>query len=197
MVALLCVPSQVLTNDGAQGRKVLDTASFVRRARLKGRPTEHQGSPAMTTSRVQLALNVTDVKAATAYYSKLFGVEPHKQRDGYANFAIADPPLKLVLIENPDPDGALNHLGVEVTSTDEVAALTGRFNDIGLSTRTSEHEMCCNAVQDKVYVTAPEVPLEQWEFYTVLDDNPDASVPDDRETCCPTAPDGAAACCGS
>ncbi len=77
----------------------------------------------VTTSRVQLALNVTDVKAATAFYSKLFGVEPHKQRDGYANFAIADPPLKLVLIENSDAAGALNHLGVEVATTDEVSAL--------------------------------------------------------------------------
>jgi len=151
----------------------------------------------MTTSRVQLALNVTDVSAATEFYSRLFGVEPHKQRDGYANFAIADPPLKLVLIESPDAGGALNHLGVEVASTDDVVALTGRFNDIGLATRTSEHETCCNAVQDKVYVAAPEVPLEQWEFYTVLDENPDPDGPDDREICCPTSPDGATACCGS
>jgi catechol 2,3-dioxygenase-like lactoylglutathione lyase family enzyme len=151
----------------------------------------------MTTSRVQLALNVTDVKAATEYYSKLFGSEPHKQRDGYANFAIADPPLKLVLIENTDRAGALNHLGVEVPGTEEVAALTTRFNDVGLTTRVSQQEMCCHAVQDKVYVTAAEVPLGQWEFYTVLDDDPDTSQADNSETCCPTSPAGAGACCGS
>ncbi len=136
---------------------------------------------------------MTDVKAATAFYSKLFGVEPHKQRDGYANFAIADPPLKLVLIENADAEGALNHLGVELANTDEVSALTRRFTELGFATRTSNHETCCNAVQDKVYVAASDVPLDQWEFYAVINDNPDPDIVDDREICCPSSTDGTSA----
>jgi catechol 2,3-dioxygenase-like lactoylglutathione lyase family enzyme len=153
-------------------------------------PKEH----AMPTSRVQLALNVTDVESATRFYVQLFGVEPHKQRPGYANFSIAEPPLKLVLIENPGAASALNHLGVELADADQVAAATGRFSDLGLPTRESEQERCCHAVQDKVYVTAPEVPLGQWEFYTILDDNPDASVADAADTCCPTSPSGDGPC---
>ncbi len=149
----------------------------------------------MPTSRVQLALNVTDLESATRFYARLFGVEPHKQRPGYANFAIAEPPLKLVLFENPGAASALNHLGVELANADDVIATTRRFNELGLSTRTSEHEMCCSAVQDAVYVTAPEVPLGQWEFYTVLDDNPDDSIADASETCCPTSPTGDRPCC--
>jgi catechol 2,3-dioxygenase-like lactoylglutathione lyase family enzyme len=148
-----------------------------------------------TTGRIQLALNVSDVDAATRYYARLFGQGPHKQRPGYANFAIVDPPLKLVLIENPGADGALNHLGVELASTDDVAAAAARFADLGLTTRTSEQERCCHAVQDKVYVAAPDVPLDQWEFYTVLDDDPDDSLPDAADTCCPTGAEGDAPCC--
>ena len=63
-------------------------------------------------SRVQLALNVDDVEQSVAFYSRLFGTEPAKTRPGYANFAVAEPPLKLVLIENPGHGGSLNHLGV-------------------------------------------------------------------------------------
>jgi hypothetical protein len=106
-------------------------------------------------------------------HSRLFGVEPNKRREGYANFAIAEPPLNLVLIQNPGAAGALNHLGVELANTDDVAAIASRLVDTGLKIRSTEQEKCCHAVQDKVYVTAPEVPLDQWEFYTVLDDNPD------------------------
>lgn len=149
----------------------------------------------MSTSRVQLALNVTDVKAATEYYTMLFGSGPSKQRDGYANFAIADPPLKLVLIENARADGPLNHLGVEVRSPDDVAVLVSRFSGAGLTTRVSAQETCCHAVQDKVYVAAPEVPLDQWEFYAVVEDNPDAGLEDASATCCPTSPPGADLSC--
>ncbi len=149
----------------------------------------------MPTSRVQLALNVADLKSAVKFYADLFGVDPHKQRPGYANFSITEPPLKLVLIENPGAAGALNHLGVELADADDVTAATNRFNQLGLSTRSSEQERCCHAVQDKVYVTAPEVPLSQWEFYTVLDDNPDDSIADAAETCCPSSPPGESRCC--
>jgi len=149
----------------------------------------------MPTSRVQLALNVTDLASAVEFYADLFGVEPHKQRPGYANFSITEPPLKLVLIENPRAAGALNHLGVELADPDDVTAATNRFNQLGLSTRSSEQERCCHAVQDKLYVTAPEVPLGQWEFYTVLDDNPDDTLADATETCCPSSPTGDSPCC--
>lgn len=128
----------------------------------------------MSTSRLQLALNVSDLESATSFYRELFGVAPHKSRPGYVNFAIADPPLKLVLFENTEASGSLNHLGIELENTEAVRAATDRFESRGLETRISEQETCCHALQDKVYVTAPDVPLGQWEFYTVLDENPDA-----------------------
>ncbi len=146
------------------------------------------------TSRVQLALNVTDVQAATRFYSQLFGTEPNKVRDGYANFAIADPPLKLVLLENPNPDGALNHLGVELEDSAAVESIGAEFASRGLTTRVSTRETCCHAVQDKVYVSAPEVPIGMWEFYTVLDDDP-AGAGQDTGTCC-AAGDAAGTVCG-
>lgn len=150
----------------------------------------------MSTGRIQLALNVTDVEVATKFYTQLFGVAPHKQRPGYANFAIADPPLKLVLIENATADGALNHLGVELPTIDEVKRVTEVFNSRSLTTRVSEEELCCHAVQNKVYVTAPEVPLGMWEFYTVLDDQPDAAN-SPQGTCCVTDPTVGSACCAT
>jgi catechol 2,3-dioxygenase-like lactoylglutathione lyase family enzyme len=119
-------------------------------------------------SRVQLALNVRDVDEAVAFYTKLFGVEPAKRRDGYANFAVDEPPLKLVLIENPAAAGTMNHLGVEVFSTDEVAAAQRRLADDGLATATEENVTCCYAVQDKVWVDDPDG--APWEIYTVLGD---------------------------
>src|SRR5687768_12327399 len=106
--------------------------------------------------RVQLALNVSDIDEAVAFYSKLFGVEPAKRRSGYANFAVADPPLKLVLFEGAGEPGSLNHLGVEVASTDEVAAATARLAGDGLATATEDEVTCCYAVQDKVWVTGPD-----------------------------------------
>jgi catechol 2,3-dioxygenase-like lactoylglutathione lyase family enzyme len=124
------------------------------------------------TSRIQLALNVRDVESAARFYADLFGVPPAKQRPGYANFTVADPPLKLVLFENPRAAGALNHLGVEVESEADVRAVTDRFSAAGLRHTTPEVETCCHAVQDKVWVDAPDVPLGAWEFYAVLADAP-------------------------
>lgn len=122
------------------------------------------------TSRVQLALNVTDLSAAIAFYGALFGTPPAKVREGYANFAIADPPLKLVLIEGGAgvAGGTLNHLGVEVATTDEVVAASQRLAATGLATDDRANETCCYATQDKVWVSGPD--LERWEVYTVLSD---------------------------
>jgi catechol 2,3-dioxygenase-like lactoylglutathione lyase family enzyme len=122
-------------------------------------------------SRVQLALNVSDLEAAIGFYSRLFGAEPAKRRPGYANFALAEPPLKLVLMENPAAGGGtLNHLGVEVESTDEVTVATRRLTAEGLATDVEENVSCCYAVQDKVWVTDPDG--ARWEVYTVLADAP-------------------------
>jgi catechol 2,3-dioxygenase-like lactoylglutathione lyase family enzyme len=126
-------------------------------------------------SRVQLALNVSDLDAAVSFYSKLFGAEPAKREAGYANFAIAEPPLKLVLIENPEARGAgvagaLNHLGVEVATRDEVAQATGRLADAGLAPDPQDEVTCCYAVQDKAWVSDPDG--APWEVYTVLADAP-------------------------
>ena len=120
-------------------------------------------------SRVQLALNVSDLDEAITFYSKLFGAEPAKVRPGYANFAIADPPLKLVLIEDANQTpGTLNHLGVEVPSTDEVTAAQARLTGEGLATALEEETSCCYAVQDKVWVDGPGG--EPWEIDTGLSD---------------------------
>ena len=141
-------------------------------------------------SRVQLALNVADIDEAVAFYSKLFGAEPAKRRPGYANFAIVDPPLKLVLIEDANQTpGSLNHLGVEVGSTDEVAAAQARLAGEGLATAVEEQTACCYAVQDKVWVDGPGG--EPWEIYTVLadDDTPAGQLR--------SAAPGESACCAS
>ena len=119
-------------------------------------------------SRVQLALNVDDLEAAVDFYSKLFGSAPAKRRDGYANFAIADPPLKLVLFEQRGNGGTINHLGVEVESADLVGAAQARLAGEGLATATEEGVACCFARQDKVWVDGPSG--EPWEIYTVLED---------------------------
>lgn len=120
-------------------------------------------------ARVQLALNVRQLDAAVDFYSKLFGTAPAKVRPGYAIFAVADPPLKLVLIENAEaPAGSLNHLGVEVGSAADVAAAHTRLSGEGLPTFTEDGVNCCYAVQDKVWVGGPGG--ESWEIYTVLAD---------------------------
>ena len=120
-------------------------------------------------SRIQLALRVADLDAAVAFYSRLFDTVPAKRRPGYANFAVAEPPLKLVLLEGGGGEATrLDHLGVEVAGTAEVTAASGRLADAGLATRTEEQTTCCYAVQDKVWVTAPGG--EPWEVYTVTAD---------------------------
>jgi catechol 2,3-dioxygenase-like lactoylglutathione lyase family enzyme len=120
-------------------------------------------------SRVQLALNVDDLESAVDFYTKLFGTEPAKRRPGYANFAIADPPLKLVLLENPRHGGTLNHLGVEVASSDEVEAHQARLVGEGLLADEEKDTTCCYARQDKFWVTGPDA--ERWEHYVVLGDS--------------------------
>ena len=119
-------------------------------------------------SRVQLALNVDDLEAAVDFYSKLFATPPAKRRDGYANFAIVEPPLKLVLFEQPGKGGTINHLGVEVESTELVGAAQARLAGEGLATAVEDGVSCCYARQDKVWVDGPSG--EPWEIYTVLED---------------------------
>jgi catechol 2,3-dioxygenase-like lactoylglutathione lyase family enzyme len=118
---------------------------------------------------VQLALNVDNLDEAVTFYSKLFNTEPAKLKDGYANFAIADPALKLVLLENPGHDGILNHLGVEVESSDTVHAEIARLTEEGMFTEEELGTTCCFATQDKVWVSGPSG--EKWEIYTVLADS--------------------------
>jgi catechol 2,3-dioxygenase-like lactoylglutathione lyase family enzyme len=141
-------------------------------------------------SRVQLALNVDDLDAAIGFYSKLFGAEPAKVREGYANFAIAEPPLKLVLIENPGQGGTLNHLGVEVESTELVHDAITRLQSEGLAAAVEEQTSCCYALQDKVWVHGPDA--EPWEVYTVLADAPEMRKVvdgDEGSACCTPAAD--------
>jgi glyoxalase/bleomycin resistance protein/dioxygenase superfamily protein len=135
-------------------------------------------------SRVQLALNVDNLYEAITFYSKLFNTEPAKVKPGYANFAITDPPLKLVLVENPGHGGALNHLGVEVTTSDTVHAEIARLTDEGLFTQEEINTTCCFAAQDKVWVTSPSG--ERWEVYTVLADSDTFGSNTDQpdQTCC-------------
>ncbi|MGW2463719.1 ArsI/CadI family heavy metal resistance metalloenzyme [Streptomyces sp. NPDC001761] len=141
-------------------------------------------------SRVQLALRVADLEASIAFYSKLFGAEPAKRRDGYANFAITEPPLKLVLIEGESgKDTRLDHLGIEVATTEQVTAATTRLRDVGLATFEENDTSCCYALQDKTWVTGPG--KEPWEVYVVKAEadtlEKAGTVPD---ACC-----GTTACC--
>ena len=124
-------------------------------------------------SRVQVALNVGDLDGAIAFYSNWFGVEPHKVRPDYANFVVNDPPLKLVLIANGGQPGTLNHIGVEVSSTNEVVAAAESAQSKGLSTTLQEATSCCYALQDKVWVHGPDI---AWEIYTVLDEQGEAGA---------------------
>ena len=159
-------------------------------------------------SRVQLALRVADLESSIEFYSRLFNTTPAKRRPGYANFAIAEPPLKLVLLEGePGEETRMDHLGVEVESTELVDAAAQRLADAGMATRPEAETTCCYAVQDKVWVTGPGG--EPWEVYTVTGDaRPDLEGQTDAElsavggdgTCC--RPEGsatdarvAAACC--
>ena len=151
-------------------------------------------------SRVQLALNVDDLDEAITFYSKLFNTQPHKVKEGYANFAVAEPPLKLVLLQNPGKGGTINHLGVEVESSDTVHAEIARLTDEGLFTDEEIGTTCCFAKQDKVWITGPAG--EKWEVYTVLADSDTFGTSpqhldegdDDGGVCCAgTASEGARA----
>jgi catechol 2,3-dioxygenase-like lactoylglutathione lyase family enzyme len=159
-------------------------------------------------SRVQLALNVDDLEQAVTFYSKLFGAEPAKRKPGYANFALAEPPIKLVLLENPGKGGSINHLGVEVGSSHEVHAEIARLSGEGLFTDEEMGTTCCFATQDKVWVTGPGG--ERWEVYTVLADSEtfgasprtlvEAGQAPEAGVCCAaeagaSEPERAASCC--
>ena len=155
-------------------------------------------------SRVQLALRVADLEAAIDFYSKLFDASPAKRRPGYANFAITEPPLKLVLLEGAAGEPTrMDHLGVEVETTDAVGAAARRLAESGLATEVQDDTTCCYAVQDKVWVTGPGD--EPWEVYTVkADDRADleghkelalSAVAGDG-TCCATDNAGDTTCCG-
>ncbi|RDH77053.1 glyoxalase/bleomycin resistance/dioxygenase family protein [Mycolicibacterium moriokaense] len=139
-------------------------------------------------SRVQLALNVDDLDQAITFYAKLFNTAPNKVKDGYANFAVTDPPLKLVLLENPGQGGSINHLGVEVASSDDVHSEIARLSGEGLFTDEEIGTTCCFATQDKVWVTGPAG--EKWEVYTVLADSetfgssPKHADADSEGVCC-------------
>jgi len=141
-------------------------------------------------ARIQLALNVSNLDDAVAFYSKLFKASPAKVRPGYANFAIEQPPLKLVLIEGAGDPGSINHLGVEVFSTDEVVEAATYLASAGLATDVEEQTTCCYAVQDKVWVDGPDG--ARWEVYTVLADANNSDSLGGDERCCTSAPAGAA-----
>ena len=156
-------------------------------------------------SRVQLAINVTDVDAAVDFYERLFATPAAKRRPGYANFEIADPPMKLVLIEG-DEGGTLNHLGVETMSASEVVAAEARLSDEGLDTTGVDDTVCCYAEKTETWVTDPDG--AKWEWYVKLGDADAMSltVLTDGEggTCCAptsdvtapvTAPGAGPTCC--
>jgi predicted enzyme related to lactoylglutathione lyase len=149
-----------------------------------------------SVSRLQLALNVSNLDEAVEFYTKFFRTQPSKLRPGYANFAIDEPPLKLVLFENPEAPGTINHLGVEVFSTDEVKEAAQHLSEQGFVTDLEDQTTCCYAVQDKVWVDGPDG--SRWEVYTVLADASDASSSASDDTCCTpvsvTTPETAPCC---
>lgn len=143
--------------------------------------------------RLQLALNVRDLDEAISYYSKLFNAEPHKQRPGYANFAIDQPPLKLVLFESPDASERLNHLGVEVFDDAEVDATAERLSKEGILDRMQAETTCCHATQNKIWSNEPQG--LSWEWYRILDDNPTAATASDSDLCCDRQAGATTVCC--
>lgn len=136
--------------------------------------------------RLQLALNVADLDQAIEFYTKMFGAEPDKTKPGYANFAIVDPPLKLVLFEGAGESGSINHLGVEVETSAEVVAAEERLAAAGLVTTGVDDTVCCFAEKTETWVEAPDG--NRWEWYVKRADTDQLEhVP---------APDGAGTCCG-
>ena len=153
----------------------------------------------MSTTRIQLALNVTDLEQAVDFYRRMFDIEPRKVREGYANFAVEDPPLKLVLIENSETAERLNHLGVEAATAEDVVAAQSRFESAGLDTTVAERDVCCHASQDKVFVAAPDVPHGWWEYYSVIEDDPDNPEGLSTSVCavkCAAEDTASSSCCG-
>lgn len=154
-------------------------------------------------SRVQLAINVSDLESSIAFYSNLLSVEPAKVREGYANFAVEDPPLKLVLIQQRAARGsgiagALNHVGIEVETADEVAMSATRLSERGMSIDLRQRTTCCHALQDKVWVDDPD--RLSWEIYTVLADVAESSATKTSigDRCAGPGPSGSSAdshCC--
>jgi catechol 2,3-dioxygenase-like lactoylglutathione lyase family enzyme len=151
-------------------------------------------------SRIQLAINVDDLETSVDFYRRLFGTEPAKLRPGYANFAVLEPPLKLVLIENPGHGGSLNHLGVEVEDVDTVDSIQTRLAADGLASIDERGTTCCYAKQDKFWVEGTPNG-EAWEIYTVLGDSPTPNGEADGQECCtqllvdPSPAQAAAGCC--
>jgi catechol 2,3-dioxygenase-like lactoylglutathione lyase family enzyme len=135
--------------------------------------------------RLQLALNVRDIEEAVSFYSKLFDTQPHKLKEGYANFAIDKPSLKLVLIENAESHERINHLGVELKHNEALNEVTDRLNNSGMIDKTEDHTNCCYAVQDKVWSIEPQG--LHWEWYTITDDAPveaNSCCNSNRDACC-------------
>lgn len=145
--------------------------------------------------RLQLALNVRDIHEAVAYYSKLFDAKPHKRRAGYANFAIEQPPLKLVLFENATAPQRLNHLGVEVFDAAQVDAASQRLSRAGVLDEVQRDETCCHATQDKVWSVEPQG--LRWEWYRITNDEPDAMAEQAATQCCGATQSEATCCVGA
>lgn len=133
-------------------------------------------------ARLQLALRVADLQGATDFFTTLLGTEPHKTRPGYVNFASDDPALKLVLFEDETATGQIDHLGIEVETTDEVAAATTRLAEAGLDVDVRTKELCCHAVQDKVWVQGADG--NGWEVYAITDDAPEGASDQQASNCC-------------
>jgi len=132
--------------------------------------------------RLQLALNVRNLDEAVAYYSKLFDVEPHKRRPGYANFAVDSPPLKLVLFEHPEAVERLNHLGVEVFEPNQITETLNRLDQAGILSNVEQHTNCCHATQDKLWSEEPQG--LRWEWYRITDDSPEIKADPSGMVCC-------------
>lgn len=146
-------------------------------------------------ARLQLALNVEDLEASVAFYTDLLGTAPHKRRPGYANFAVADPPLKLVLFEAPGAAQRLNHLGIEVDDHDAVAGAAARLEAAGRAVRAEDDVLCCHAVQTKAWTPDPDG--GEWEVYVITDDEPEATGACATDGADPAAAGGEVCCAPS
>jgi len=147
--------------------------------------------------RLQLALNVENLDEAVDFYSTLFDVAPAKRKPGYANFAVENPPLKLVLFEVKNAEERLNHLGVEVFEADEVTTATERLKEAGLASLVEDESTCCYAKQDKVWAIEPDG--LRWEWYRVLEDSDSfgesTGLVEEAKPAAATKPERVEACC--